>query len=188
MRAFVILAALAAAVPASAGAQAFQHNFTATNFNNWSGGAIPVESVTGSFGINWNPTTRAFSLASLTLEIAGARYDVTNSNIQLVNTSNSRLPNFLIGGNANGSSMGGGTNDFMLAYISATRSIMDFSYTTAGTRGSYITTSVQMLPFGPITSGPAAVPEPATWAMMIGGFGLVGGAMRRRATRISYAV
>ena len=26
-----------------------------------------------------------------------------------------------------------------------------------------------------------AVPEPATWAMMIGGFGLVGAAMRRRA-------
>jgi hypothetical protein len=26
----------------------------------------------------------------------------------------------------------------------------------------------------------AAVPEPATWAMMVGGFGLVGGAMRRR--------
>ncbi len=28
--------------------------------------------------------------------------------------------------------------------------------------------------------GAAAVPEPASWAMMIGGFGLVGGAMRRR--------
>ena len=28
-----------------------------------------------------------------------------------------------------------------------------------------------------------AVPEPATWAMMIGGFGLVGGAMRRRTHR-----
>jgi hypothetical protein len=27
----------------------------------------------------------------------------------------------------------------------------------------------------------AAVPEPASWALMIGGFGLVGGAMRRRA-------
>lgn len=36
---------------------------------------------------------------------------------------------------------------------------------------------------------PAGVPEPATWAMMIGGFGLVGGAMRRRKTRVtvSYA-
>jgi len=30
------------------------------------------------------------------------------------------------------------------------------------------------------TPPPAAVPEPASWAMMIGGFGLVGGAMRRR--------
>jgi hypothetical protein len=33
----------------------------------------------------------------------------------------------------------------------------------------------------------AAVPEPATWAMMIGGFGMVGGAMRsaRRKQRVS---
>jgi len=29
-------------------------------------------------------------------------------------------------------------------------------------------------------SVPAAIPEPATWAMMIGGFGLAGAAMRRR--------
>ena len=34
-----------------------------------------------------------------------------------------------------------------------------------------------------------AVPEPATWAMMIAGFGLVGGAMRRRTVRtaVTYA-
>lgn len=30
----------------------------------------------------------------------------------------------------------------------------------------------------------AVVPEPATWAMMIAGFGLVGGVMRRRAARL----
>lgn len=30
------------------------------------------------------------------------------------------------------------------------------------------------------TAGPGAVPEPATWAMMILGFGMIGGAMRRR--------
>jgi hypothetical protein len=30
------------------------------------------------------------------------------------------------------------------------------------------------------TPGLSAVPEPATWAMMILGFGLVGGVMRRR--------
>nr|WP_207790211.1 esterase-like activity of phytase family protein [Polymorphobacter arshaanensis] len=33
-----------------------------------------------------------------------------------------------------------------------------------------------------------AVPEPATWSMMIAGFGLVGGAMRRRATRVTTSV
>ena len=32
-----------------------------------------------------------------------------------------------------------------------------------------------------------AVPEPASWAMMLGGFGLVGGAMRRRKAKISFA-
>jgi hypothetical protein len=32
-----------------------------------------------------------------------------------------------------------------------------------------------------------AVPEPASWAMMLGGFGLVGGAMRRRKTAIRFA-
>lgn len=31
-----------------------------------------------------------------------------------------------------------------------------------------------------LTDQPPAVPEPATWAMLIGGFGLIGGAMRRR--------
>jgi hypothetical protein len=33
-----------------------------------------------------------------------------------------------------------------------------------------------------------AVPEPASWAMMIAGFGLIGGAMRRRVARVSFAV
>jgi hypothetical protein len=33
------------------------------------------------------------------------------------------------------------------------------------------------------------VPEPTTWAMMIGGIGMVGGAMRRRrvSTKVSFA-
>ena len=32
-----------------------------------------------------------------------------------------------------------------------------------------------------------AVPEPSTWAMMIGGLGLVGVAMRRRKSTVSFA-
>ncbi|MBM6577728.1 PEPxxWA-CTERM sorting domain-containing protein [Microvirga sp. SRT01] len=39
------------------------------------------------------------------------------------------------------------------------------------------------------TTMAGAVPEPATWAMMIGGIGMVGGAMRRRrvSTKVSFA-
>ena len=33
----------------------------------------------------------------------------------------------------------------------------------------------------------AAVPEPATWAMMMGGFALIGFSMRRRRTEVSFA-
>ena len=40
---------------------------------------------------------------------------------------------------------------------------------------------------GVITIGGAAVPEPASWAMMIAGFGLAGAAMRRRAPKVTYA-
>jgi len=38
-------------------------------------------------------------------------------------------------------------------------------------------------------AGASAIPEPATWAMMIGGFGMVGGAVRsaRRKTKVTYA-
>jgi len=36
-------------------------------------------------------------------------------------------------------------------------------------------------------SNPPAVPEPATWGMMVAGLGMVGAAMRRRAGRIAFA-
>jgi hypothetical protein len=39
----------------------------------------------------------------------------------------------------------------------------------------------------PGVTGLAAVPEPATWAMMIGGLGLVGAAMRRKRASLSVA-
>lgn len=47
------------------------------------------------------------------------------------------------------------------------------TYLTNGTQGGSV--------LGAITFATAAVPEPATWAMMIMGFGVVGASMRRRA-------
>jgi hypothetical protein len=54
---------------------------------------------------------------------------------------------------------------------------------TGGTRWGTWISQININPTVPVlgTSGlPAAVPEPGAWAMMLLGFGLVGGAVRRR--------
>jgi hypothetical protein len=43
------------------------------------------------------------------------------------------------------------------------------------------------LSFATIAPAVAAVPEPASWAMMVGGFGLIGAAMRRRRVSVRFA-
>ena len=48
------------------------------------------------------------------------------------------------------------------------------------TDGVVVTSLIGTVPLG-------AVPEPASWAMMIGGIGFVGGAMRRRTTKVAFA-
>ncbi|WP_253717463.1 PEPxxWA-CTERM sorting domain-containing protein [Sphingomonas sp. AP4-R1] len=42
------------------------------------------------------------------------------------------------------------------------------------------------LPVGAAPPAPSPVPEPASWAMFIGGFGLIGGAMRRRRVSVRF--
>ena len=54
---------------------------------------------------------------------------------------------------------------------------------------AYINIHNSAFPAGEIRGQISAVPEPATWAMMIGGFALVGGSMRRRRSsgRVGFA-
>jgi hypothetical protein len=50
--------------------------------------------------------------------------------------------------------------------------------------------SIDIIPFSVLSSLPpilSGVPEPASWAMMVGGFGLIGVAMRRRKVAVSFA-
>lgn len=52
--------------------------------------------------------------------------------------------------------------------------------------GAYFNIHTSAFPSGEIRGDLAAIPEPGTWALMIGGFGLVGAAMRRQRVRIAY--
>jgi hypothetical protein len=71
------------------------------------------------------------------------------------------------------------TYTFTSAYTGAY--LLDFLFTSGKTPAKdVLLDGVSITPTG-------AVPEPATWAMMLGGFALVGAAMRRRPTVVSFA-
>jgi len=58
---------------------------------------------------------------------------------------------------------------------------------TIEVKGTTSATAVAATYTGTATFNAGAVPEPASWAMMIGGFGLIGAAMRRRRTGLQLA-
>ncbi len=73
------------------------------------------------------------------------------------------------------------------ADANSANNFLNQGYTTSGpaiTRFTFVSTLGGQLNTGidniKIETISGAVPEPATWAMMIGGFGLVGGALRRQ--------
>lgn len=77
------------------------------------------------------------------------------------------------------SSLSGGSLAFNLFDLDPADNFYDF---TQGVDGSLINVGQ-----GPVVTPPGGVPEPATWAMMLLGFGAVGTAIRRRRSELSYA-
>lgn len=75
-----------------------------------------------------------------------------------------------IGAGANGDQLSGNTNRRVSIGT-------DFDFYGVGVRSTSAAFEVDNIKFL------SSVPEPTTWAMMIGGFGFVGGAMRRRTAR-----
>ena len=71
------------------------------------------------------------------------------------------------------------TVDFTTPTLSAGTHQLKVFYADRQNTGAFLSLSLDAKSSG-IVITPPAVPEPATWAMFIGGFGLIGGAMRRR--------
>lgn len=83
-----------------------------------------------------------------------------------------------------------GDNFLGLSVTSANQTYYGFAYTTNAVLNSFGFETAPNTGIVATTAIPAAVPESATWAMMILGMGAVGFAMRRRqkvTTRVSYA-
>jgi hypothetical protein len=154
------LAAVAALfMTAPAGAAITVRNYTVTG------------SGTGTFSLNLDTSTSAYSLLSLDLTFGDTSFATADAAILDLGGGNLQ-----IGGAAGGGAQPvllAGTNDFWFQFadIGLFSGGVIFTQNHGQTQGSGTLY---------IFSTPAAVPEPATWTMMLLGFGAVGFAMRRR--------
>lgn len=173
------------------------YNFTLSDFVDVVGNtAAPITSLTGSFTINFDPAL-SYNSQTAGITINSLSTNVFGSPISF--SAGPGTPYFMsIGGTATGAGLiTSGLQDFVLQLRfpnassldspelpvcgdgfscgSASGTVLASGYTLAGVSGGWLART------GSVVSV-TAVPEPASWAMMIAGFGLAGAAMRRRRT------
>lgn len=155
--------ALMAGTLASTPSDAATYTFVGTTSN-------PLKTFTGSFDLAG--AGPVYSLTAFNGVFDG--YSYTLANVGIANFGDGRIN---IGGLESGTNgVVGNTNDFFTNYfVPSTGTVTSpFGYisSTNGFGGGSISFA--------ITQAAGAVPEPATWAMMLLGMGAVGFAMRRR--------
>jgi hypothetical protein len=166
-------AALMAGTLATAPSDAATYTFVGTTSN-------PLKTFVGSFDLAGSAAD--YSLTSFSGTFDGFSYTLANTGLS--NLGDGRIN---IGGIQGGTiGVSGISNDFFTNYFvpSAGTVIAPFGFITSTNNFN------SNISFA-ITQATGAVPEPATWAMMILGMGAVGFAMRRKSkvtTRVSFAV
>jgi hypothetical protein len=157
---------------ASAAVVTRTYSFAASNFFA-TAEPPPVVPVTGAF-------TMTFDDAANIFDAPGAVINALNIPVDspILFTYETGPFSFVrFGGAANGTgSLATNTNDILFQYSPTFGSVLLYS-STLTPMTNFFSTTVDVT----VTNGNAAVPEPATWALMIAGFGLVGTGMRRRA-------
>lgn len=157
------------------------------------GEAVPAPAGGGTWGAYFSSdTANPDSLMQSVNVETGVTYYLSFDYYAPLNGSNN--PNdanleFLIDGALAGSSLTAGTGsgttpqtwyNFTTMYTATSTGAVDLTFNFYGngvTAADFVVDNVTM----------AAVPEPATWALMIGGFALAGMQMRRRRNSVSFA-
>ena len=199
MRTLLIAAALAA-MPAAASADVIGGVFTASGFT-LDDPNPPFTNAQGSYSVDFDKSTNTGQLQSFSLDIGNLHYGLSDTNLftPLSSDGTKTYREFDFTGKnsdtSNSPYINTYANDFHLALVfdPLTLALTTFPdrngvqtpgilrYTTASTTddppnsygGLWGSTTLSVTPIG-------SVPEPATWAMMLLGFGFVGAAMRRQ--------
>jgi hypothetical protein len=155
-------AALALASPAQA-------TIVTTNYN------VTSTAGSGTFTLDFDTNSSTYSLTALDFSLTGGALTFDTSNADVVGGG----PGLVLGGDTAGVSAidtSLGLDDFAFGFdptqVSQGRTILY----TIGSLQSFATADVTITQI----TGEGSVPEPATWAMMLLGFGAMGFALRRR--------
>lgn len=170
----------AAAAPADAAIVNLRLNLIASDFT----GSAPIAPVIGDFtfsfdnAASFDPTSDGLTVNSFNLP-HGVKFSYIAGAPDLLILSDGSSPS--------GCGATTGTNRFctFISGASTAPRTNFFYYSTVGTPGIWEARTINL----EAAFGGAVVPEPATWAMMIGGFAMIGAALRRRriSTTISFA-
>jgi len=167
LRLLAATASLAGAQQASAAVVTKQFQITAVGFES----GAPVPFVSGKFTYTYNDAAfvtppAAVGLSDFNVPFMGtALFSFNKGNDVLITGNNIGLVSYTVSPVTPGFG-------FFLQHPGGKPQVSSFVY-SAGTGAIYHASRINVVDLD-------AVPEPATWAMMLAGFGLVGGLARRR--------
>ncbi|MFW2829708.1 PEPxxWA-CTERM sorting domain-containing protein [Sphingomonas sp. ID0503] len=136
----------------------------------------PYTTLSGTFATSYDDVTRAFTLTAADFKVGNTSFTGVNT---AFTTQSNGAPNFF-GSSPKVATLTANTDGFWINVYAQSGVLkktanMQFGYSTVDIAVPKYTTNWTITPAAP------AVPEPASWAMMIAGFGLTGTAMRRPA-------
>jgi hypothetical protein len=178
-------AACLAIVPAAADAAVLTKTFAfqASDFAPFPGsGVSPFAEVTGSVTVTWDNSVDVIDqFTGVTVNSLSIPYQP-----QLAFSYIRSVDVLRVGAANQSSQMSGSSNDFTLSIGAASLANHDSVYTAFSFANANVTNFFRAneLRIADVTG----VPEPASWALMIAGFGLAGAALRRRASQASQEV
>ena len=192
----IVATALALAISTPAAA-ATDITFTGDGLvGNVNGAPLPMQPLTGTFSYDYNSATKVISLTAFSLSIGTASFGLAD--VGLFYPYFTGPSDLLIGAKVNGTNfVKEGTNDFALLLYgfdpvtgtvlgnTAVGGTTQFQVTLSSVTNQFFNANGTVI----VNRAAAAVPEPATWMLMMLGMAGIGFSLRRKSNtklRVSY--
>lgn len=165
-------------------------NVTASTFGAFGGAKAPFSSLSADITLTYDDAVSGFpvTLAQFRVTTDGRLNDGPFSATPVAGyflpNVMRKVPAIVIGGAPNGmSTLTANENDFFIGFNDGQPEFTSVAFTMAGSQAGFLSQDARVRE----TTVMAGVPEPATWLMLLAGFGMTGAALRRRRVVARYA-